>query len=223
MNDETPKASAFAPAELPPAIQTINGKDYMTDGSGALRPVGVVKAKDKLIDEVVRKIISYGLPLSEQVGRFKAHTFKDIDDLLALLAQEYDAKLGGRKGNITLLSYNGLLKVQVSISDYINYGPSIVQAKALIDEYLNDVASAASDELRAIVTLAFNTDKPGKINRSDVERMLQWDIKDPRWLRAMDAIRDSRDVVGSKAYVNLYRRETVQDEFEHITISLAKG
>jgi hypothetical protein len=223
MNDETPKASAFAPAELPPAIQTINGKDYMTDGTGSLVPVGLVKAKDKLIDEVVRKIISYGLPLSGQVERFKGHTFKDIEDLLALLQQDYGVTLGGKKGNATLLSFDGLFKVKVTVADYIDYGPEIVAAKALIDEYLNDLASVANDELRAIVTLAFNTDKPGKINRAEVQRMLQWDIKDPRWLRAMDAIRDSIRVVGSKAYVNLYQRPTQQDEFKLISIDLAAG
>jgi hypothetical protein len=223
MNDETPKASAFAPVDLPPAIQTINGKDYMTDSTGALVPVGLVKEKDKLIDEVVRKIISFGVPLSEQVGRFKEHTFDDIYGLVAVLAQDYQVTLGGTKGNITLMSYDGLYKVKVSIADYIDYGPEIVAAKALIDEYLNDLASGANDELRAIVTLAFKTDKPGKIDRAEVQRMLGWNIPDGRWQRAMDAIRASMRVVGSKAYVNLYRRENQQAEFEHITISLAKG
>ncbi|MCZ4259207.1 DUF3164 family protein, partial [Sulfitobacter sp. G21635-S1] len=123
-----------------------------------------IKAQHLLEDETVRKIISYALPLSEQVSRFKAHTFSDIGGFEALLAQEYDAKIGGRKGNKTLMTVDGLYMIKVAVSDRIDFGPEMQVAKELFDECLNEWSADARAELRGLVTDAFNTDKEGKIN-----------------------------------------------------------
>lgn len=223
MNDETPKASAFIPAAIGDGIRLIDGVPHMQDARGALVPVSMIKPQHKLQDEMVRKVIGYGIALSEQVSRFKAHTFEDIGDFEALLDQEYGAKVGGAKGNKTLMTHDGLFKLTVQVADYIDFGPELQTAKNLIDECMNEWAAGARDELRAIVTRAFNTDKPGKINRSEIFMLLRLEITDPRWQNAMQAIRDAMRVVGSKSYVRLYRRATQEAAWEPVSIDLAKG
>ena len=208
---------------LPSPEIEVGGERYMRDGQGNLVPVGLVKPMDKLIDETVRKILGYGIPLSDQVARFKAHTFDDIGGLEALIAQEYHAKLGGKKGNMTLMSYDGCFKVQVQVADNIQFGPELQAAKALIDECLNEWSADGPDELRVIVTRAFNTDKEGQINRSEIFRLLRHEIADARWQNAMRALRDAMRVVGSKTYVRLYRRATCAAPWEAVTIDLAKA
>lgn len=223
MNDETPKASAFAPAQIGDGTRVVNGVVEMQDARGAWVPLSLIKPQDKLQDELVRKIMGYGIALSDQVARFKAHTFNDLGDFDALLDQQYDAKVGGPKGNKTLMTYDGLYKVQVAVADYIDFGPELQTAKNLIDECMNEWAAGARDELRAIVTRAFNTDKPGKINRSEIFMLLRLEITDPRWQNAMQAIRDAMRVVGSKSYVRLYRRASQEAAWEPVSIDLAKG
>jgi len=186
-------------------------------------PVSLIKAQDQLQDEVVRRIIGFAVPLSDQVARFKAHTFDDISGFEALLAQEYEARIGGPRGNKTLMSYDGLYKVTVQVADAIAFGPELQIAKGLVDECLNEWAASARDEIKAIVTRAFNTDKEGQINRAAIFMLLRLDITDPRWLRGMAAIRDAMKIVGSKTYVRCYRRAAFDGPWEAITIDLAKA
>ena len=223
MTSEPMATSPFSPAPIGDGIILINGVPHMEDARGAKVPLALIKPQHKLQDEMVRKIAGYGIALSAQVSRFLAHTFDDIGDFEALLSQEYGAKVGGAKGNKTLMTHDGLFKVTVQVADYIDFGPELQTAKTLIDECMNEWAAGARDELRAIVTRAFNTDKPGKINRSEIFMLLRLEIEDPRWKSAMQAIRDAMRVVGSKSYVRLYQRPTQDAPWQPITIDLARG
>ena len=149
------------PAPIPSGRVEIDGVPHLRDAKGGLLPVGLVKAQHLLEDELVRKIMGFAVALSDQVGRFKEHTFDDIGAFEALLAQEYGATVGGEKGNKTLMSHDGLFKVTVQVADQIVFGPELQTAKVLVDECLNEWAEGARDEIRAIVTRAFNTDKTG--------------------------------------------------------------
>jgi hypothetical protein len=204
-------------------IIVINGKPHMSDAKGRFTPLETIRPADKLEDETVRKIMGYARTLSDQITRFKEHTFDDLGAFEALIAQEYDAKKGGAKGNKTFMTYDGLMKVQVQVQDYIDFGPQLQIAKALIDECLNEWSADANAELRTIVTRAFNTDRAGKINRAEIFMLLRAGITDPRWQRAMDAIRDAMRVVGSKTYVRCYERASLDDGFRAVTIDLAKA
>lgn len=215
--------SEHRPMPIPDGLVTVAGKDYMPDAKGNLTPVESIRPADRLEDEVVRKIAGYGVALSDQVARFKAHTFEDLGDLEALLAQEYGATKGGAKGNKTFLSYDGLWKVTVQVADHIDFGPQLQIAKALVDECLTEWSAESRPEIRAIVTRAFNTDKAGQINRSEIFMLLRLEIEDARWQEAMRAIRDAMRVVGSKTYVRLYRRETPESAWAAVTIDLAKA
>lgn len=211
------------PAQIPNGRVDINGVEHMRDAKGALMPVGNIRTQDLLQDEVVRKIVGYADQLSDQVARFKTHTFDDISALEGILAQQYGDTVGGAKGNKTLLSYDGLYKVQVQVADYFDFGPELQIAKNLIDQCLNVWVADARPEIRAIVTRAFKTDKAGQINRSEIFMLLRLEIEDPRWNRAMDAIRDAMRVVSSKTYVRIYRRSDQDAAWEAITIDLARA
>ena len=208
------------PAE---GITNVNGKPYMADAKGALVPLEMVKAADKLEDETVRKIMGFARDLSAQLARFRGHTMTDLGEFDALLDQEYGLKKGGKKGNRTYQTFDGLMKVSVSVADFVDFGPQLQVAKTLIDECLNEWAADSGPEIRAVVTRAFNTDKEGQINRSEIFMLLRLQIEDERWLKAMEAIRDAMRVTGSKEYVRFYQRKNVTDAWTAVTIDLAKA
>ncbi len=215
-------ASDFTPAPIPDGRVTLEGREYMSDAKGNLVPVKMIKPQAMLQDELVRKVMGYALALSGQVARFKEHTFDDIGGFEALLAQEYGAAVGGKKGNMTLMTFDGLMKVQVQVADTVVFGPELQIAKALIDECLTEWAAGSRDEIRTIVTRAFNTDKEGQVNRAQIYMLLQLEIEDDRWQRAMKAIRDAMRTVGSKTYVRVYLREAFDGQWQPVSIDLAK-
>ncbi len=204
-------------------VVVFNGREYMTDAKGDLVALSNVKAEDKLEDEAVRKIIAFAIDLSAQITRFRDHTMADLGSLDALLAQEYGAKIGGKKGNKTYQTFDGLMRVQVQVADQITFGPQLQVAKALIDECLNEWSADSRPEIQSIVTRAFRTDKEGQINKAELFMLLRLDIADERWNRAMDAIRASIRVTGSKEYVRFYHRHSIEDGWDAITIDLAKA
>jgi len=206
---------------LPPGALQVAGKVYMPDARGKLVPLEAIKAEDMLEDETVRKIFSYAEPLSAEIARFKSHTFSDVKAYQALLAQEYGVRAGGEKGNITLMSFDGLLKVTVSIADLIEFGGQLQTAKVLVDDCLREWAADSRTEIRAIINRAFQVDQAGKVNRADLLSLLRLDITDPRWLEAMRAIRSSVRPVGTKEYVRFYKRATLADGWEAVTVDLA--
>jgi len=208
---------------VPEGARVIDGRTYMPDAKGNLTPIENVRPEHQLEDEMVRKIIGYAEELSAQVGRFKAHTFEDLGDFEAILAQEYGAKKGGKKGNKTFMTYDGMMKVEVRVADFVDFGPQLQVAKTLIDECLNEWSADSRPEIRAIVTRAFNTDKAGQINRSEIFMLLRLGIEDARWQEAMRAIRDAMRIVGSKTYVRCQRRESLEQSWQSITIDLAKA
>lgn len=221
MQTDLNMTTTFQP--VPDGRREIDGVTYMQDGQGSWVPLSLVKAQDQLQDETVRKVMGYAIPLSDQVARFKAHTFDDLSAFEAILTQEYQSKVGGAKGNKTLMSFDGLYKVTVQVADNITFGPELQIAKGLVDECLNEWSAGARDEIRTIVTRAFNTDKEGQINRAEIFMLLRLEIGDARWKRAMQAIRDAIRVVGAKTYVRCYRRPAQDAAWEAVTIDLAKA
>lgn len=218
---ETHQEQAQSP--VPSPVIDVQGKPYMRDAKGALVPVEAVKPVDLLMDETVRKIIGFARELSAQIARFKGHTFEDVGAFQALIAQEYGASVGGKKGNITLTTFDGLMKVQVQVADLVTFGPELQAAKGLVDECLRDWAKDTGPELRAIVERAFQVDKEGQVNRAELFMLLRVEIDDERWQSAMEAIRQSMRVIGSKTYIRFYERASVEKPWRAVTIDLASA
>ncbi|MDD9910207.1 MAG: DUF3164 family protein [Ahrensia sp.] len=204
-------------------ITLVNGRRFMTNAKGDLVAVDNIKAQDLLEDEVVRNIHMYAVELSDQIARFKQHTLSDLGELDGVIEQEYGATpRGGRKGNRTYMSFDGLMKVTVQIQDSIAFGPQLQVAKGLIDDCLNEWSADSRPEIQSIITNAFDTDKEGEVSPTKIYPLLRLDIEDGRWKRAMDALRDAMRVVSSKQYVRFYVRDNIEEGWTAITIDLAK-
>lgn len=209
---------------VPPAetgVLIIEGARYMRDAGGRLVPEGLVKGEHKLEDQTVRKIVAYAEDLSAQMARFRGKTFDDVTTFVELLAEKYGGRRGGAKGNTTLTSYDGCLKVVVQVQDQLSFGPELQIAKELVDECITAWAAGARDEIRALVEHAFQTDKEGRINRAALFQLRRLDIDDDQWRAAMAALGDAIRVIGSREYVRFYRRPSPRAAWQAISIDLA--
>lgn len=202
-------------------VTEVDGKPMMRDAKGRFVPLGLVKPVDRLMDDTVRRMVAFARDLSERIARFRGHCFDDLGAFQALIAEKYEASVGGEKGNVTLTSFDGCQKVQFQVSDWLGFGPEMQAAKALVDACLAEWTAEGRDEIRAIVTRAFNVDQEGIINRAAVFMLLRVDIADERWRRAMDAIHESIRVFGSSTYIRFYERDHPRAKWRAVTIDLA--
>jgi hypothetical protein len=194
---------------------------YWPDAKGALIPESMIKPIDRERDCLVKNLVTKAVELNQAMANFKAAAFGDIQAFIELSLEQYDTSMGGKKGNITLYSFDGRLKVQRAIQEHISFDERLQAAKALIDECLKDWTAQAAPELKAIVNGAFDADKQGNISTGRVLGLRRLDIKDERWVKAMTAISEAVQVVGSKSYIRIYERIGNTDQYRPIPLDIA--
>lgn len=185
---------------------TQQNKDYWTDPKGRLVPMDMIAPVDRLRDELVRELIAAAQNLKDAMQHFKLQAMGDVQSFVDLSAEQYEVKMGGQKGNITLLAFDGSYKVQVAITEHITFDERLQAAKRLVDECLTDWTGDSRAEIKTIIMDAFQVDKEGRINTGRILGLRRLAIHDKRWVRAMQAIADSIQVVGSKTYLRFYER-----------------
>ena len=197
--------------------EVINGKTYWQDAQGRLIAEELVKQMDKERDELVCGFVVQAKSLQAEMRAFKNQVFDDVAAFVQLSAEKYDVKVGGRKGNLTLFSFDGKYKLQVAVSNHIRFDERIQAGKVLIDECLHEWAGEARPELKALIDNAFQVDKEGNLSTARILSLRRVDIQDERWTRAMQAIADSVQIVGSKDYIRFYERD---EQGKYLPISL---
>jgi hypothetical protein len=93
--------------------------EYMTDSQGRQAPLDMVKPVDKLRDQTVRAVMEKTFAARNALARFKAEAWEDIQTFLSLSAEEHNVAYGGKKGNVSLSTYDGRYKLIIAVSDTI--------------------------------------------------------------------------------------------------------
>lgn len=188
-------------------MSTTIPEGYMRDGAGNLIAVENIRPIDLARDELVKELVAEARNLHAQMKVLKDRMMGDIEAFIQMSAERYEVKIGGKKGNVTLDSFDGSLQLQRQISEYITFDEGLQAAKALIDECLRDWSKDTGPELRTLVDYAFRVDKEGKLNTGAILGLRRHKFDDDRWQRAMQAISDSVKVTGTRAYVRVYERD----------------
>lgn len=195
---------------------------FMQDSRGRLVPEANVRPSDKLQDDLVRRLHREAEPVRQFMMDFKRLCFTEIHAFLDLVAEQYSTKLGSDKGNVTLTSYDGTLRVTVAVGNVISFGPEIQAAQTLIHGCLNRWSEGANANLKAVVLDAFDVDKQGSMNVGKILALRRLEIDDEEWQRGMQAISDSVRVDVTKDYVRLHRRPSPDAKWELVTFDLSK-
>jgi hypothetical protein len=191
--------------------------EHMIDSQGRQVPVELVREIDKLRDQTVRRIADEALKMREVLDAFKRRIRDDIFAFVELSASQYGKAWGGKKGNITLATYDGAYRLVVAMNDNIIFDERLQIARDIIGECIEKWSKDARSEIRALVNDAFQVDKTGKINTARVLGLRRLEIQDPDWQKAMQAITESIQISGSKQYLRFYERN---DRGEYVQIPL---
>jgi hypothetical protein len=200
-------------------IETNN--QYKRNALGHFVPVEQIQEVDIIRDDLVNRIIQNARHLQTAMTDFKKRTLTEIDAFIDLSAAEYQTQIGGAKGNVTLASYDGKYRVQIKNQTYIAFDERLQVAKSLIDELIHEWTKDSRGEIKALIEHAFQTDKEGNINKGRVLSLFRLKIDDEKWLKAMDAIRDSMQASHSKEYLGLYERVGNEDRYVRISLDMA--
>lgn len=193
----------------------------MRNALGHLVPISLVAPIDQARDQLVQELMKQASATHQLLAAFKERVFGDVLAFANLSAEQYNAKLGGKKGNITLHSFDGQFKIQLATAENIVFDERLQAAKALIDECIADWSQGSRPEIMVLVQQAFQTDKEGNLNTGRILGLRRLEIADPRWQSAMKAISESVQVVGTKQYIRFYERLGDTDQYRAISLDIA--
>lgn len=194
---------------------------YVKDARGRLVPESMVRPIDQLRDQTVQRIVEDAKKLQKQMVDFKNRAFLDIAAFVEASLEQYGVKVGGNKGNITLVTFNGQYKIVRQIAEHIQFDERLQAAKELIDECIRRWTEGSNDNIKALIDEAFQVDKQGNISTGRILGLRRLAIDDPQWTTAMQAIVDSIRVTGSTSYVRIYERIDDTDRYRAISLDLA--
>lgn len=208
-------------SDLAPTTNPGVPEGYKQDAQGRLWPLETIRPIDLARDALVQEIVELATFQSEQLATLKARFFGDIAAFVQMSAEVYQAKIGGEKGNVTLMSFDGRFKVQRAIQETLVFDERLQAAKALIDNCLQRWSQGAQPELKVLINDAFQVDKAGNINTGRVLGLRRIAIEDEQWQNAMRAIGDALSVAGSKSYVRIFKRIGESDKYVPISLDMA--
>ena len=94
---------------------------YMQDAQGRLVPVSMVSDIDCLLDETVKEVVAGAEDIAAKLLAYKRQVLYTIQAFVETSAEQFRVILGGKKGNVTLTSFDGEYKVIRAISEHIAF------------------------------------------------------------------------------------------------------
>ncbi len=194
---------------------------YMQNATGDLVRIENVREHDKLRNQVAIELAEKAKAISQQLAEYKRQAMADIEDLISIAAEKYGKSLGGKKGNVTILSYDGRYKIQRVYAQNISFTEELKAAEALFLDCIENWSEHANNNLRLLIDSAFKTNKNGQIRTAELLKLLRIDIKDAHWLKACEALKDSILITGSTLYIRVYQRIGKTDQYQQIPLDVA--
>ncbi|STQ91365.1 DUF3164 family protein [Iodobacter fluviatilis] len=198
-------------------------EDFMEDAKGRFIPVASIKEIDIERDKLVKEIVGKAKEMRDLLRKFKLDLMGDVEAFCDLSFERYNAPIGGKKGNVTLTTFDGKYKVVRAMHDVLTFDEGLQAAKALIDECVNSWSEGANPNIRVLVNDAFQVDKEGKISAGRVLglRRLQMVDATGKWELAMLALGESLRVQGTVPYIRVYERVGKEGKYEAISLDVA--
>jgi hypothetical protein len=157
-----------------------------------------------LVESILTEIEEYkamGVKLSEKIDQ-------RVDAYMNWVGRRSKVRNGEKAGgNLTLSNYSQTKQILVKIHDIFSFDERINLAKMKVDNCLKRWAEESKNNEQArflseIARRAFNVDKKGSINKNNILRLIQTNIKDKEWIEAQKLMKDAIQIICSKKYKN---------------------
>ena len=119
------------------AEMTVVPEGYRPDALGRVVPVASIKPTDLLRNTLVLEAVESAKALHQQLLAFKARVFGEVEALEQISREQYDVKGRGKKGSLTLASFDGRYKLVRQNQDLIVYQVLERQLQKTRREYLD--------------------------------------------------------------------------------------
>ncbi|MEI6683452.1 MAG: DUF3164 family protein [Bacteroidota bacterium] len=177
------------------------------DESGADVPVEYITPGMRLRERSAAQLMTEAKRISKRLDEFKQLMDKLCGDVYKKAMEEYKAKPDG-KGNFTWFNFDRSIKIEVSISERIDFDDLAIEAsKSKLDAFLSENIDSKIEFVKDLVTDAFSTSR-GKIDSKKIMQLMKYrtKISHPLFQEAINILTDGIRKPGSKTYFRIWER-----------------
>lgn len=173
--------------------------------NGDVVPAAYVPTLDKEKERTALKVHKNALDINKRLAKFKAQALKECDAIYNKMLKDNNVTTG-KKGNYSITSFDKEIKIEVNISERIEFSDQIQIAQLKINEYLAEKTDGLDPDLVQIINQAFKTRK-GQMDVKSILGLFQLKIKHRKWLEAMELIKESISRNNSKRYMRIWKKD----------------
>ncbi len=199
--------------------EAIEQPKFLLNSRGYQIPVSEIKPQDLLKHDLVTVLTQQAKEQSKAHEDFKRKVFSEVNDLIALVASEYEVTIGGARGNVSLTSFDQKKRIQIGIADQISFGAEIDIAKQLITEVIEEELAETSGFIAQLMRDAFEADKQGQYNKNRILALRKYRDanKSDKWGNAMKALDEAIISGSTKTYIT-FQEKNIQGAWEQIPL-----
>ncbi len=186
-------------------IQKTNQESW-TDETGIRCPIKHVKGLSRLKEKSAGTLLNNAKKINEELVAYKKQMKKLCEEIYEKAMKEMGVEK--QKGNFTFFNFDRSIKIEVSISDRIDFDGLLIEGcKSKLDEFLNSKLDSKEEFLKELVMDAFSTSK-GKLDAKKVIGLMKYQSKITHHLfqEAMKLLADSIRRPDSKTYFRIWER-----------------
>ena len=189
-------------------IQKISNKEWV-DETGRKIPVEYITKGTRMKERFSGALLKEEKRINKELTLFKKKAENDCQEVYKKMLEELKAKADG-KGNFTWFNFDRSIKIEVSISDRIDFDDlTITACKGKLNEFLDGNLDSKQAFVKELVTDAFSTSK-GKLDAKKVMSLLKYrsKIADPMFQEALNLLETSITRPDSKTYFRIWERDS---------------
>jgi len=195
----------------------------LEDQHGNSIKVENIKDHEKDSNNFVVQSILACARVSDTLSQLRSELESEFDGHVKSLFEQYNKKMGGKKGNVTVFSFDRKLKLECSKQERETTNEHIIVAKQLVDGCVKNWSKGANKNLQSFVSRYFRTDADGNYNVSDLKRLRKMELAHPDedWDKAMEALDNSIEFDTTATYFRAYYRDE-NGSYIQIPLDIAK-
>ena len=185
-------------------IQKVKDKLWL-DETGQKVPVEYISAGNRTKEHHAGVLVKEAKAINKKLVVFKKETDRMCKDVYEKMMAELKTK-ADTKGNFTWFSFDRSVKIEVSISDRIDFDDlTITACKSKLDEFLSETLDSKQAFVKELVADAFSTSK-GKLDAKKVMSLLKYrsKIAAPLFQEALTLLEESIRRPNSKTYFRIW-------------------
>ncbi|NHN26790.1 DUF3164 family protein [Flavobacterium jejuense] len=191
------------------------------DEAGTQIPVNRTTAVERLHERLTAKLLKQAQKVNRDLSAFK-------DLIQEASIEAYDAFMNDKnvsketKGNYTWYNFNRTIKIEVAISERIEFDDlTIKAAKEKLDQFLNVNIQSKNEFAKKIVMDAFETQRNKSLDTKKVLGLTRYkkQVNDPMFTEALDLIEQAIRKPESKTYFRIWLKDET-GKYNNIDLNL---